>query len=82
VAWTRKRRAEIDKEDKGLTWEERNRKTTDLLHDDPLWKPSAGLQAAQVFSDRGWFHQKRLFAKAHPDPDFRYRSNSIARSSR
>jgi hypothetical protein len=38
VAWMRKRRTEIDKEDKGLTWEEKSRKTADLLHDDPLWK--------------------------------------------
>jgi hypothetical protein len=38
VAWMRKCRAEIDKEDEGLTWEEKARKTADLLHDDPLWK--------------------------------------------
>jgi hypothetical protein len=38
VAWMRKRRAEIDREDEGLTWEEKARRTADLLHDDPLWK--------------------------------------------
>ena len=38
VAWMRKRRVEIDKEDEGLTWEEKTRKAADLLHDDPLWK--------------------------------------------
>jgi hypothetical protein len=38
VAWMRKRRAEIDKEDEGLTWEERARKTAGLLRDDPLWR--------------------------------------------
>ncbi len=38
VAWMRKRRAQIDKEDEGLTWEEKARETVDLLHDDPLWK--------------------------------------------
>jgi len=38
VAWMRKRRADIDKEDEGLTWEEKARKTADLLQNDPLWK--------------------------------------------
>ena len=38
VAWMRKRRAEIDKDDEGLSWEEKARKTVNLLHDDPLWK--------------------------------------------
>jgi hypothetical protein len=38
VAWMRKRRAEIDKEDEGLTWEEKARKTARLLSNDPLWK--------------------------------------------
>ena len=38
VAWMRKRRAEIDEEDEGLTWEEKARKTTQLLSNDPLWK--------------------------------------------
>ena len=34
----RKRRAEIDTDDEGLTWQEKARKTVDLLHDDPLWR--------------------------------------------
>ena len=38
VAWMRKRRAEIDADDEGLTWQEKARKTVDLLHDDPLWR--------------------------------------------
>ena len=38
VAWMRQRRAEIDKEDEGLTWEEKAQKTAQLLTDDPLWK--------------------------------------------
>jgi hypothetical protein len=38
VAWMRKRRAEIDAEDEGLTWEEKARKTAQLLSNDPLWK--------------------------------------------
>jgi len=37
VAWMRKRWEEIDKEDKGLSWEEKHEKTRKLLEKDPLW---------------------------------------------
>ncbi len=37
VAWMRQQRAAIDEEDKGLTWEEKRRKTLALLEGDPLW---------------------------------------------
>lgn len=37
VAWMRKRRTEIDEEDKGLSWEEKREKTRRLLEKDPLW---------------------------------------------
>ena len=37
VAWMRKRREEIDKEDKGLSWEEKHEKTRKFLEKDPLW---------------------------------------------
>ena len=37
VAWMRKRREEIDKEDQGLSWEEKHEKTRKLLEKDPLW---------------------------------------------
>jgi hypothetical protein len=37
VAWMRKRRAEIDKEDEGLSWKEKDEKTRRLLKTDPLW---------------------------------------------
>jgi len=37
VAWMRKRREEIDKEDEGLSWEEKARKNAEILRDDPLW---------------------------------------------
>lgn len=37
VAWMRKRRAEIDKEDEGLSWKEKEEKTRRLLKADPLW---------------------------------------------
>jgi hypothetical protein len=37
VAWMRKRRIQIDEEDKGLSWEEKREKTRRLLEKDPLW---------------------------------------------
>jgi hypothetical protein len=37
VQWMRSRRAQIDKEDEGLSWAERSRKTVQLVRNDPLW---------------------------------------------
>jgi hypothetical protein len=37
IAFMRSRREEIDREDEGLAWEERARKTRELLSKDPLW---------------------------------------------
>ena len=37
VAWMRGRREQIEREDAGLTWEQRRLKTRKLLEDDPLW---------------------------------------------
>ena len=37
VAFMRRRREEIDREDEGLSWEELARKTRELLREDPLW---------------------------------------------
>ncbi len=37
VAWMRTRRAKIDEEDQGLSWEEKREKTRRLLEADPLW---------------------------------------------
>jgi hypothetical protein len=37
VAFMRRRREEIDREDEGLSWKERARKTRELLSKDPLW---------------------------------------------
>jgi len=37
VTWMRKRRADIDQEDKDLSWEEKREKTRKLLEKDPLW---------------------------------------------
>ncbi len=48
VSWMRQRRAEIDEEDKGLTWEQKARKTTDLLQADPLWTRLKGRMVAQI----------------------------------
>ncbi len=42
VAWMRKCREEIDREDEGLTWEERFRKTREVLEGDPLWERFKG----------------------------------------
>jgi hypothetical protein len=36
VTWMRRRRAEIDEEDRGLSWEEKRQKTRNLLENDPL----------------------------------------------
>ena len=38
VAWMRKRRAEIDEETRGLSWQERARKIEEALQGDPLWE--------------------------------------------
>ncbi len=38
VEFMRLRREEIDREDQGLSWEERSRKTRKLLEADPLWQ--------------------------------------------
>jgi len=34
----RKRREEIDREDEGLSWEERAKKTASILRDNPVWR--------------------------------------------
>ena len=38
VGWMRKRRTQIDREDEGLSWEDKSRKTLKALENDPLWK--------------------------------------------
>jgi hypothetical protein len=38
VGWMRKRREEIDREDEGLSWEERAKKTASILRDNPVWR--------------------------------------------
>jgi hypothetical protein len=38
VAWMRARREEIDREEEGLSWEERWKRTLETLKDDPLYR--------------------------------------------
>jgi len=38
VAWMRQRRAEIDREDHGLTWNEKSLRTLNVLQGDPVWE--------------------------------------------
>lgn len=38
VEFMRRRREEIDREDAGLTWEEKRLKTREALRGDPLWE--------------------------------------------
>ena len=37
VEWMREARARIEAEDLGLSWEEQQRKTLEILEKDPLW---------------------------------------------
>lgn len=53
VAWMRKRREEIDKDDEGLTWDERTRKTMTLLRGDPLWERLKDRMAEPAVQGRG-----------------------------
>ena len=38
VEWMRARRESIDREDAGIAWDAKARRTLELLKDDPLWK--------------------------------------------
>ena len=44
VGFMRRRRIEIEKEDAGLGWEDRQKKTLEILADDPLWQSLRGRQ--------------------------------------
>ncbi|MBM3322464.1 hypothetical protein FJY69_03160 [candidate division WOR-3 bacterium] len=48
VAFMRRRREEIDREDEGLSWEERAKKTRELLKADALWLYLKGRLAEPV----------------------------------
>ena len=66
VAWMRRRREEIDEEDQGLSWEQRRKKTRQLIENDPLWlrlkdrvvKPSGSLSVA-LQESRGKYGRKK-----------------------
>ena len=51
VEFMRRRRAEIDEEDKDLSWEEKTQKTLAILKDDPIWN---------------WLKDRRVKAESHP----------------
>lgn len=60
VAWMRKRREEIEEQERGLTWEERSQRTLECIKDDPLWQrlkdrvvhPTGTLSIPPATSDR------------------------------
>ena len=68
VAWMRKRRAEIDKEDQDLSWEEKHEKTRRLLEEDPLWlrlrKRLVEPTSVPVGTTKG---RKEKVRESHPD---------------
>ncbi|MBM3332847.1 hypothetical protein FJY68_13535 [candidate division WOR-3 bacterium] len=51
VAFMRRRREEIDREDEGLSWEERTRKTRESLRSDDLWSYLKDRVAESVASE-------------------------------
>ena len=68
VGRMRKRREEIDKEDEGLSWEEKHEKTRKLLEKDPLWlslkKRLVQPTSVPVGKTKG---HKRKVIEGHPD---------------
>ena len=52
VEWMRKKREEIDEEDKNLTWEEKREKTLKLLQNDPIWRRLKARVVNQVSAQR------------------------------
>jgi hypothetical protein len=68
VAWMRKRREEIDKEDQGLSWKEKHEKTRKLLEKDSLWlslrKRLVEPTSVPVGKTRG---HKQKATERHPD---------------
>jgi hypothetical protein len=68
VAWMRKRREEIDKEDEGLSGGEKHEKTRKLLEKDPLWfslrKRLVEPTPVSVLKTKG---RKQKVAERHPE---------------
>jgi len=68
VAWMRKRRTEIDKEDQGLSWEEKHEKTRKLLENDPLWLRLKNRLVEPTSVTVGTTKEhKEKFSEKHPD---------------
>jgi hypothetical protein len=68
VAWMRKRREEIDKEDEGLSWEEKHKKTQKLLEKDPLWQSLRKrlVEPTSVPVGKTKAHKQKI-TRRHPD---------------
>ncbi|MCJ7704776.1 MAG: hypothetical protein MUO28_04465 [Desulfobacterales bacterium] len=68
VAWMRKRREEIDKEDQGLSWEEKHEKTRKLLEKDPLWLSLKNrlVEPTSVPVEKSKRHKQKV-TEGHPD---------------
>ena len=68
VAWMRKRREEIDKEDEGLSWEEKHKKTRKLLEKDPLWQSLRKrlVEPTSVSVGKTRAHKQKITGR-HPD---------------
>jgi hypothetical protein len=67
AAWMRKRRIEIDEEDRDLSWEEKRKKTRKLLDKDPLWlRLKNRLIVPTEFSDRSAQTDQEEYPERHP----------------
>lgn len=68
VGWMRKRRTEIDKEDQGLSWEEKLEKTRKLLENDRLWLRLKNRLVEPTSIPVGPTKEhKEKFSEKHPD---------------
>ena len=56
VGFMRRRREEIDREDEGLSWEDKAKKTRELLAANPIWERLVG-PAKERTSLLGWQSQ-------------------------
>ena len=67
VAWMRKRREEIDKEDQGLSWKEKHEKTRKLLEKDPLWQSLRKrlVEPTSVLAGKTKVHRQKV-TERHP----------------
>lgn len=68
VRFMRRRREEIDREDEGLTWEEKAQKTRLLVRNDPLWK-RLSTRAIETGSTWGSFRPASTLQISEPGAD-------------